>query len=207
MAERPCAGVDVGGRGKGFHVALVEGSGVELFETRKPREAVAWLAERRPSVVAVDSPCRPAPKGRTSRKGERKLQAAPDLPNIRFTPDMKTLRARKDGYYDWILNGFRLYKRLEEGSKKAGWEVVECFPTASWTRWAGARGGRTRSAWTGEALAALPFEGVPSRTNQDVRDAIAAAVTARLHAEDATERFGRIVVPTWGLGRVAVPVG
>ena len=205
MAER-FAGVDVGGRSKGFHAAVVDRGSVELFASRKPRQVVAWLAERKPRVVAVDSPCDAARKGRASRKGERKLQAAPDLPNIRFTPDIKTMRARKDGYYDWILNGFRLYKRLEEGSKKAGWVVVECFPTASWTRWVGARGDRTRSAWTGDALAALGLAGVPARTSQDTRDAIAAAVTARLHADGASERFGAIVVPTSGPGRAAVRV-
>jgi predicted nuclease with RNAse H fold len=196
MAKRRYAGVDVGGRGKGFHAAVIDGDEVELFTSGKPREVTDWLAARKPRVVAVDSPCRPAPKGRSSRKGERRLAAVADLPNVRPTPDMATMRARDDAYYDWVLNGFRLYKRLEKQSSKAGWEVVECFPTASWTRWAGARGGRSRSAWTRAALAALGLGGVPARTNQDQRDAIAAAVTARLHSEGATERFGRIVVPT-----------
>ena len=87
---------------------------VELFASPKPREVAAWLAERKPRVVAVDSPCDAAPKGRGSRKGERKLIAAADLPNVRSTPDMKTMRAREDDYYGWVLNGFRLYKRLEQ---------------------------------------------------------------------------------------------
>ena len=187
------AGVDVGGRGKGFHVALLDGDGVELFSSVKPREVVAWLAERGPEVVAVDSPVDAARKGRVRRKGERRL--ARTVCGIRFTPDMKTMEARKDGYYDWILNGFRLYKRLERAGRDNGWEVIECFPTASWTRWAGARGRRSRADWSGEALATLGLHGVPPRTNQDVRDAVAAALTARLHAEGATERFGRIVVP------------
>jgi predicted nuclease with RNAse H fold len=192
MAKR-FAGVDVGGRGKGFHVAVVDRASVELFASPKPREVVAWLSERGPRVVAVDSPCDAARSGRRRRKGERRL--AREVCGIRYTPDMSTMRAREDGYYDWILNGFRLYKRLEQRSRKEGWSVVECFPTASWTRWAGERGGRSRSAWTGQALAALGLDGVPARTSQDVRDAIAAAVTARLYAEGATERYGRIVVP------------
>jgi predicted nuclease with RNAse H fold len=198
MAKRRYAGVDVGGRGKGFHAAVVERGSLELFTSVKPREVVAWLAELGPRVVAVDSPCRPAPKGRSSRKGERKLAAARDLPNVRPTPDMRTLRTREDGYYDWVLNGLRLYKRLAQRSGKEGWEVVECFPTASWTRWAGPRGKRSRSAWTREALAAIGLDGVPARTNQDIRDAIAAAVTARMYEDGATEHFGRIVVPTSG---------
>jgi hypothetical protein len=36
---------------------------------------------------------------------------------------------------------------------------------------------------------------VPGRASQDARDAIAAALTARLHAEGRTECFGGIVVP------------
>jgi hypothetical protein len=37
--------------------------------------------------------------------------------------------------------------------------------------------------------------GMPRRTNQDQRDAIAAAVTARQHTQGLTESFGAIVVP------------
>jgi hypothetical protein len=44
-------------------------------------------------------------------------------------------------------------------------------------------------------LARLGLEGVPSRTNQDQRDAIAATVTARQHTQGMTETIGEIVVP------------
>jgi predicted nuclease with RNAse H fold len=73
--------------------------------------------------------------------------------------------------------------------------VIEVFPTASWTRWHGKRGHRTRAAWSLEALAELGLEGIPSRTNQDQRDAIAAAVTARQYTSGMTETIGEIVVP------------
>jgi hypothetical protein len=44
------------------------------------------------------------------------------------------------------------------------------------------------------------LEKLPTRTNQDQRDAIAAAVTARQHACGETETIGEIVVPAgrWG---------
>ncbi len=69
------------------------------------------------------------------------------------------------------------------------------FPTASWTRWHGARGRRSRAAWSRDGLAAMGLAGVLDRTNQDQRDAIAAAVTARQHSRGQTESIGEIVVP------------
>ena len=86
-----------------------------------------------------------------------------------------------------------------------GVEVIEVFPTASWTRWYGKRGSRTRSAWTRKGLAALGLEGVPARTNQDQRDAIAAAMTARQHTLTMTETIGDIVVPLGPLVTSRVP--
>lgn len=72
---------------------------------------------------------------------------------------------------------------------------MEVFPTASWTRWSGPRGAVSRARWSRAALASLGVEDVPQRTNQDQRDAIAAAVTARQHTFGQTETFGEIVVP------------
>ena len=72
--------------------------------------------------------------------------------------------------------------------------MIEVFPTASWTRWHGKRGRQTRASWTRQALTALGLLGVPARTNQDQRDAIAAAMTARQHAAGTTETIGEIVV-------------
>jgi hypothetical protein len=69
------------------------------------------------------------------------------------------------------------------------------LPDASWTRWLGPRDGRQRSAWTREGLATLGLEDVPSRSNQDVRDAIAAALTAREYQGRRFDAFGDIIVP------------
>jgi predicted nuclease with RNAse H fold len=82
----------------------------------------------------------------------------------------------------------KLYKALD------GWTVIEVFPTASWTRWVGPRPpGTSRAVWTRTALEQLhPSE--PHARSQDARDAIAAALTARLYP-GGTESFGEIVVP------------
>jgi predicted nuclease with RNAse H fold len=184
-------GVDVGGARKGFDCALVEERRLAGLWGGLDREAVADLVERaRPEIVAIDSPCRCAPSGHTSREDERRLNQA--VCGIRWTPDEREVGANP--YYGWVVEGLCLYEALG----RRGVPAIEVFPTASWTRWLGPRGNRSRAAWTTAGLAALPLDGLPVRSNQDVRDAIAAAVTARAHARGMTEAFGEIVVPLGG---------
>jgi predicted nuclease with RNAse H fold len=185
------AGVDVGGRRKGFDVAVVDTERVVAVGRRRPHPLgiLAYLAEYRPHVVAVDSPCCAAPPGTRSRVGERRLSQA--VCGIRFTPSQAVLD-EGNAYYEWIVHGLELYRALA----KAPWKVIECFPTASWTRLLGPKGrGRSRAAWTRAGLASLGLEQIPPETNQDVRDALAAAVTARLYDQKQTEAFGEIEVP------------
>ncbi len=184
------AGIDVGGRRKGFHVAVIDEHGLVDGPRRAGSVSAAVSSVRafRPDLTAVDSPIVPAPDGHHLRECE--LQLCREVCGIRWTPDRRSLEA-KQSYYGWILHGLELYRALEG----AGLQAIECFPTASWSRWVGPRGTKTRAAWTREALAALSFPGVPARTNQDDRDAIAAALTAKAHSWGLTQRFGEIVVP------------
>ena len=183
------AGVDVGAR-KGFDVTAIDRDGVVAPPERLPSvdAVVAWLLARTPRLVAVDSPRRAAPDGARSRRDERELARA--VCGIRYTPDAAALDSNR-GYYAWIRHGFALYAALE----RAGVPTIECFPTATWTRLGGPRGMRSRAAWSRRVLSRQGLAGVPARTNQDARDAIGAALTARLHDAGATERFGEIVVP------------
>jgi predicted nuclease with RNAse H fold len=181
-------GVDVGGRRKGFDAALVEGSRLLSLERRlSVRDVVERVLAEKPDVVAVDSPRSCAPHGSTHRSAERELRNA--VCGIRWTPP--TSRLGGNPYYEWIVEGLRLYDELAQLPVA----VIECFPTAAWTRWLGPRGKLSRSAWTRRGLAYLKLEGVPARTNQDQRDAIAAALTARDYAGGRFEAFGEIVVP------------
>jgi predicted nuclease with RNAse H fold len=183
------AGVDVGGPGKGFHVAVIAGRRVVVGPVRLPavREVVAFLRPYRPRLVAVDAPRVPAPDGSRSRPCERLL--ARQVCPLRFTPDRRALA--KNPTYGWVRNGLALFRALE----RAGLEVVECYPTAAFTRWAGHRGRRSRAAWSEAALRRLGVAGAPGRLGQDGRDALAAALTAAWHAAGRTEQFGEIVVP------------
>jgi hypothetical protein len=48
-------------------------------------------------------------------------------------------RVHASAYYAWIIEGLALFDALVVH----GVEVIEVFPTASWTRWYGKRGSRT----------------------------------------------------------------
>jgi predicted nuclease with RNAse H fold len=182
-------GVDVGGKRKAFDAALVEDEHLACLRQRQSvADVVTWVAAAKPTVVAIDSPRSCAPPGHTHRPEEKRIRDA--ICGIRWTPPTAHLEANP--YYEWIVEGLGLYDALAHMPV----EVIECFPTASWTRWHGARKGRPRAFWTREALAGLDLRGLPSRTNQDKRDAIAAALTARDYERGRCEFFGEIVVPT-----------
>jgi predicted nuclease with RNAse H fold len=182
-------GVDVGGPRKGFDVALVDDREVlELRSRLGTSDVVTLVEEARPDVVGIDSPCACAPDGETSRADERALAHA--VCGIRWTPD--PVRVHASAYYGWVVHGLELHAVID---------AIEVFPTASWTRWLGRRGARPRSDWTRAGLPALGLAGIPARTNQDQRDALAAAVTARQHARGETEAFGAIYVPRQGRTR------
>lgn len=181
-------GVDVGARRKGFDIALVDDRRLLTLAGGLDRQAVVeCVVTERPAIVAIDGPRRCAPDGQSTRDDERRL--AREICGIRWTPDQTRVRA--SAYYAWVVEGLALFDGLAE----LGSSTIEVFPTASWTRWHGARGARSRSDWTREGVAALGLHGVPRRTNQDQRDAIAAAVTARQHSRGETETIGDIIVP------------
>jgi predicted nuclease with RNAse H fold len=184
------AGVDVGATRKGFHAAAVDDHGrcVGPVNLGTPAAVRDWLRPLAPLVVALDSPLATAPQGRSARDGE--LRLARSVCGIRWTPHAERLAG--NAYYAWILHGLELAELLRcSGS----WEVIEVFPTASWTRWAGPRRG-SRARWSQAALDSLGLSGAPARLSQDGRDAIAAAVTAQQWSAGATESFEEIVVPT-----------
>jgi predicted nuclease with RNAse H fold len=182
-------GVDVGGRRKGFHAAVLDARSLVAGPKRLagPGETADWLAAFDLESVGVDSPCRPALPGQTARHCEREL--ARRVCGVRWTPAGDRLHGNP--YYEWIVHGLELYEALRE----RGIEAIEVFPTASFTRWTGLRSRASRAAWSHGALDGLGLGGLPPRLGQDGRDAIAAAFTAQLQAEGAAERFGEIWVP------------
>jgi predicted nuclease with RNAse H fold len=187
---RRWAGVDVGGSRKGFHIAVIENDRVVLGGKRVlgVHDAVEQLRRERPVLVAIDAPRRAALDEQRSRECERTFVRA-GICALRYTPDLRSINGSQ--YYEWIRRGFALYAALE----RVGLRAIECFPTASWTIWAGQKGLASRARWSSKALGDLHLDGVPSRLGQDARDAIGAAMTARCHAEGRGHAFGDLVVP------------
>ena len=181
-------GVDVGGKRKGFDLAVVDDRRlIALAGGLDVAGVLAHVEAHRPVLVGIDSPRRCAPDGHTAREDERML--ARSVCGIRWTPDAATVAS--SAYFAWIVHGLELFQAVTA----SGVEAIEVFPTASWTRWHGARGTRSRAAWSRDGLAAMGLRGLPNATNQDQRDAIAAAVTANQHSRGETESIGEIVVP------------
>jgi predicted nuclease with RNAse H fold/predicted N-acetyltransferase YhbS len=186
-------GIDVGGRRKGFHGCAVRGDEIVAGPTRLADidAAVAFVVGLDPAVVALDSPRTCAPAGESSRADERELARA--VCGIRWTPERPRLAGNP--YYEWVEHGLELYAAIEAAGVPPE-RLVETFPTAAWTIWAGPRGKVPRSEWSAAALADMRLAGVPARhLSQDDRDAIAAALVARLHTEGATTAYGEIVTP------------
>ncbi|MGB6578416.1 MAG: hypothetical protein WBF34_10890, partial [Streptosporangiaceae bacterium] len=160
-----------------------------------------------PRTSAVPGPAQSAPARGRHRAPARTRSAEAGKPRSIPAPGL----IQDDGQQTWKLasllaeRGPRPWRQRCAPAPKGlalfnalaayGPEVVEVFPNASWTRWHRRRGPRTRAAWTRQGLAALGLKSAPARTNQDQRDAIAAAMTARQHSLVLTETMGNIVVP------------
>ncbi len=196
------AGVDVGGTRKGFHVALLDEELVVRLDRAAGVEPCVALV-RGAAAVAVDAPAAWADPGERSRACERAFARA-GVCGIRFTPDEATAGRRTDRYYEWVEQGLALWSAL----RAAGVPTVEGFPTASWTAWLGPRGARPRGAWSRAGMTVLAdrLGGLEAVRDQDQRDAVAAALTARQWTRDpaSVEDFGGLVVPRPGTLGVAL---
>ena len=185
-------GVDVGGPVKGFHYAVLSGAGlVDSGRADSPDRLATAIASHAPTVVAVDGPRSLAPDGLAGRPCERDFLGE-GMCGLRLTPDRATMVARGgENHLAWIGRGLDLYRRLDAGP----WQVIECFPTAAWTVWGGARNGRSRARWSAAVLAGFELSGVPARMSQDARDALGAALTALAFARGMHRSFGELVLP------------
>ncbi len=177
-SEGPWAGVDVGGRRKGFHLAVIEGDRVtELDHYADAASLAAHLIALKPRAIGIDSPPEWAPLGQKSRPAEREF-ARKKICGIRYTPDLATAQAHPGTYYEWIFNGMELWGYLRAHPHFED-RLFEVFPTASWTIWHGPRGDRKREDWSHQALDSLPLQLPKVMWTQDLRDAVGASFTVK----------------------------
>ncbi|MGA1213285.1 MAG: DUF429 domain-containing protein [Solirubrobacterales bacterium] len=195
-AKGPWAGVDVGGKKKGFHLAVIEGNRVTELERYPDAQTLAsHLIALKPEAIGIDSPSDFAPPGQKSRPQEREF-AAKKICGIRYTPDRATCEAHPGTYYEWVFNGMELWDALRAHPHFQG-RLFEVFPTAAWTIWHGPRGKRKREDWSQEALMTLPLQLPEVKWTQDFRDALGAAemLRSRSVASVAITPAMGIVVP------------
>lgn len=115
-------GIDVGGVKKGFHVSVLE-SGVGFVDLRNyhgPEEIVGYLRGFDSlKLVAIDCPPRAQINGPRTRLAERQInQAGFKVQWTRRSPMEPE---------EWMLNGEKLWKSLEELSPQV--QMIETFPT------------------------------------------------------------------------------
>lgn len=202
---RTVVGVDVAGSRRGFHaVAIRDDAYFGQCKSVNPTEIVEWCLTVGASFVGVDSPCQWS-LGIGRRKAELELAAE----GISSFPTPTRDRAAKNAFFEWMLNGERLFMELAragfslfEGRVSPGQPLVyfETYPHAV----ACALSGRVISAENKKAvrLQLLLGAGVetPNRSGMDIIDAGLCALTARCLAEGEYETYGRsqdgfIVVP------------
>ena len=106
------AGIDVGGRGKGFHgVSLRNGMYHQKYHSKDVAEIVNWCRYGvKAMVVAIDAPCRWSTDGR-ARPAERQLMQK----GIQCfaSPTKRVALNHPSDNYGWMLNGEALFSDLE----------------------------------------------------------------------------------------------
>ena len=202
------AGVDVGGRAKGFHaVALRDGAYLDKFASRTASQVAEWCRRMGARFIGVDAPCRWSSTGR-ARTAERQLMAEKTW--CFSTPSREIAEAHPKDHFGWMRNGAELFAILESTHRLFAGDpeqmtlplCFETFPNAIARALAGcslpARNKRTDR----RRLLKNAGMDVGNLSNIDTVDAALCALTAHYLAHDKFEKYGDvetgfIVVPPY----------
>lgn len=202
------AGVDGGGRRKGFHaVALKNGAYLDHTASDSPAKIATWCQSINATVVAVDAPCKWSVTGR-ARTAERALMRKGIW--CFSTPDRDSAAGHPKNHYGWMLNGESLFKALESQyplfdgrAYTSGARICfETFPQAI----ACALAGKVVSAKQKRAIRKQALVDrhicVEKLLNIDLIDAALCAVAAHEFASGSFDLYGDqlegyIVTPRW----------
>ncbi len=200
------AGIDVGGKKKGFHaVALCDGKVDAIKSDDDPVVMVNWCLDHKAEVVSVDAPCKWS-QIRSSRQSERDLSKAGIY--CFATPTQEI--ARKKAFYGWVFNGAELYRQLVirgyaifDGGQTKGKTCIETFPHAVICAMKGkVVSAKHKVSVRRETLRSAGFD--DSRfSNIDFVDAALCAVAAQAFSKGDIKVYGNseegyIVVPRMG---------
>lgn len=106
------AGIDVGGRAKGFHaVALEGGAYLEQFSSCDAVAVADWCRGNGIRVIAIDAPCHWSSTGR-ARTAERELMK--ETIWCFATPSREAAETHPKDHFRWMLNGAELFVKLIE---------------------------------------------------------------------------------------------
>jgi predicted nuclease with RNAse H fold len=126
------AGIDVGGRAKGFHgVALRGGAYLDLIASCDVAEVADWCRQISARIIGIDAPCRWSATGR-ARTAERELMS--ERIWCFSTPSREADESHPRDHFRWMLNGADLYANLEtthalfDGESKGRSRQI-CFET------------------------------------------------------------------------------
>jgi predicted RNase H-like nuclease len=130
------AGIDVGGRAKGFHgVALRAGAYLDQIASCDVTEVADWCRQINALSIGVDAPCHWSDTGR-ARPAERELMAQKIW--CFSTPSREAAEKHPKDHFGWMINGAKLYAELqnnhalfEDKSEQRSLQICfETFPHA-----------------------------------------------------------------------------
>lgn len=105
------AGIDVGGRTKGFHgVALRSGAYLDQIASRDAAEVADWCRQINAQIIGIDAPCR------WSSTGHARTVECELMRNKIWcfsTPSREVAQKHPTDHFRWMLNGADLYADLE----------------------------------------------------------------------------------------------
>jgi predicted nuclease with RNAse H fold len=192
------AGVDVGGRAKGFHaVALRDGAYLAKFASRTAVHVAEWCRQIGARVIGVDAPCRWSSNDR-ARTAERQLMAEKTW--CFSTPSREIAEAHPKDYFGWMRNGAELFAILESTHRLFTGDpeqmtlplCFETFPNAIACALAGYPLSSRNKRTDRRKLLKNAGIDISNLSNIDTVDAALCALTAHHLAQDKFKKYGDV---------------
>jgi predicted nuclease with RNAse H fold len=210
------AGIDVGGKKKGFHaVALRDGAYLGQLTSCDPKVIADWCRKIGARLIGIDAPCRWSTTGR-ARPAEQELMAEGIW--CFATPSRKAADARTDGYYAWMMNGAKLFRHLEtshplfdgDSRKRSATACFETFPQAIACALAGKIVPAKKKRVDRRNILKLAGIEIAALSNIDTVDAALCALTAHYFALGRVKMYGEaktglIVAPNFAIKGLTSP--